>query len=60
MWLTSGKTTIHISGSFTDKDDACKFCEHFSLWGTCIGHCIIHEEDMHCNDTCKKFEKRSY
>ena len=46
---------IHISGSFTDKDNACKFCSNFMLWGTSTGYCRVHNEDMSCNDTCDKF-----
>lgn len=57
MWIVSDGMAMHVSGAFTDKDDACKFCEHFCLWGTCIGYCLEQEEDMHCNDTCEKFKK---
>ena len=48
---------LHIGGSFTDKDNACKFCGNFFLWGTCIGYCTQNDDDMHCNDTCTKFKK---
>ena len=47
----------HISGSFTDKDNACKFCKSFFFLGTCIGHCVECNDDVHCNDTCDKFSK---
>lgn len=48
---------VHLCGSFTDKDNACKFCENFSLWGVSTGHCRKHDEDMSCNNTCEHFTK---
>lgn len=48
---------IHISGEFVDKINACKFCKSFFLWGTCYGHCMKLNDDVHCNDTCEKFDK---
>lgn len=48
---------IYISGDFTDKNNACKFCKNFKLWGTCYGYCCENEEDIHCNETCDKFDK---
>lgn len=47
---------VHISGSFTDKEKACKFCKYFNLWGTSTGYCVPLDEDVNCNDTCEDFE----
>lgn len=47
---------IHICGSFTNKEDACKFCENFNLWGVSTGHCTVFNGDVDCNDTCEYFK----
>ena len=47
---------IHLDGDFTDKNNACKFCENFILCGTHYGRCIVLNEDVHCNDVCDAFK----
>lgn len=57
MWAKVNGMDVHICGSFTDKENACKFCKHFNLWGVNTGYCVPLDDDVSCNDTCEDFEE---